>query len=77
MTLCKIGDKNVVDPSAEEESCSAISLVVGITGNPLFYCHPKDAHNYKGSEGKYTTIGMNGSGSMSPKTLKDAISQAM
>lgn len=31
VTLCKIGEHFVVDPSAEEECCSATSLVVGIS----------------------------------------------
>lgn len=30
VTICKIGDQCVVDPSAEEELCSSASLVVGI-----------------------------------------------
>lgn len=77
MTLCKIGDKCVVDPSAEEESCSVISLVVGITGNTRYYCLPQEAQKHPELDGKCSTIGMNGSGSMAPKTLKDAISQGM
>ncbi|KOB72496.1 Exosc7 protein [Operophtera brumata] len=77
VTLCKIGDKCVVDPSAEEESCSVISLVVGITGNPLYYCQAQEAQKYPELDGKCSTIGMNGSGSMAPKTLKDAITQGL
>lgn len=38
VTLCKIGDDCLVDPSAEEEECSRAKLVIGIscpeTGNP-------------------------------------------
>lgn len=30
VTICKIGDQCVVDPSAEEELCSSASLVLGI-----------------------------------------------
>ncbi|XP_049879720.1 exosome complex component RRP42 [Pectinophora gossypiella] len=77
VTLCKIGDKCVVDPSAEEESCSVISLVVGITGNPRCYCDRKDADKVPNLEGKCSTIAMNGAGSVAPKTLKDAIHQGI
>ncbi|CAK1601786.1 unnamed protein product [Parnassius mnemosyne] len=76
VTLCKIGDKCVVDPSAEEESCSVISLVVGVTGNPKFYC-TEDTTNILNVECKCSTIGMNGPGSVAPKTLKDAINQGI
>lgn len=31
VTLCKIGEHCVVDPSAEEEVCSSASLVVGVS----------------------------------------------
>uniref|UniRef100_A0A1B6CR00 Ribosomal RNA-processing protein 42 n=2 Tax=Clastoptera arizonana TaxID=38151 RepID=A0A1B6CR00_9HEMI len=31
VTLCKIGDQCVVDPTAEEETCSSASLVVAVT----------------------------------------------
>lgn len=31
VTVCKIGDCCVVDPSAEEEQCSTASLVVGVS----------------------------------------------
>lgn len=31
VTVCKIGDSCVVDPSAEEEQCSAASVVVGVS----------------------------------------------
>lgn len=30
ITICKIGEHCVVDPSAEEEVCSSASLVVGV-----------------------------------------------
>ncbi|XP_047984985.1 exosome complex component RRP42 [Leguminivora glycinivorella] len=74
VTLCKIGDKCVVDPSAEEESCSVISLVVGVTGNPRYYT----TETLEAPEGgKCTTIAMNGPGSVAPKTLKDAINQGI
>ncbi|XP_063395027.1 exosome complex component RRP42 [Cydia fagiglandana] len=74
VTLCKIGDKCVVDPSAEEESCSVISLVVGVSGNPRHY----STEAVEAPEGgKCTTIAMNGPGSVAPKTLKDAINQGI
>lgn len=75
VTLCKIGDKCVVDPSAEEESCSVISLVVGVTGNPKYYA--KENEKVPDVDGKCSTISMNGPGSLAPKTLKDAINQGM
>ncbi|XP_026319541.1 exosome complex component RRP42 [Hyposmocoma kahamanoa] len=75
VTLCKIGDKCVVDPSAEEESCSVISLVVGVTGNPKYYAKPNE--KVLDVEGKCSTISMNGPGSLAPKTLKDAINQGI
>lgn len=31
ITICKIGDHCIVDPSAEEEACSSASLVVGVS----------------------------------------------
>ncbi|KAM3967597.1 exosome complex component Rrp42 [Aphomia sociella] len=77
VTLCKIGDKCVVDPSAEEESCSVISLVVGVTGNSKFYCNREEAEQLPNVEAKCSTIGMNGPGSVAPKTLKDAINQGL
>ncbi|XP_045447650.1 exosome complex component RRP42 [Melitaea cinxia] len=75
VTLCKIGDKCVVDPSAEEESCSVISLIVGITGNPKYYS--KDAVESPNFECKCSTIGMNGPGSVAPETFKNAINQGI
>ncbi|XP_063548853.1 exosome complex component RRP42 [Cydia strobilella] len=74
VTLCKIGDKCVVDPSAEEESCSVISLLVGVSGNRRHYS-TEALEAPKG--GKCTTIAMNGPGSVAPKTLKDAINQGI
>lgn len=73
VTLCKIGDKCVVDPSAEEESCSVISLIVGITGNPACYSN-EEVTNVKY---RCSTIGMNGPGSVAPETLKEAINQGI
>ncbi|CAH0767003.1 unnamed protein product [Diatraea saccharalis] len=75
VTLCKIGDKCVVDPSAEEENCSVISLIVGVTGNKRHY-YPNHTDK-QCTESKCTTIGMNGPGSVVSKTLKDAIKQGI
>ncbi|XP_013149569.1 PREDICTED: exosome complex component RRP42 [Papilio polytes] len=75
VTLCKIGSKCVVDPSAEEERCSFISLVVGVTGNPIFY--DKEDNDMTIIDCKCSTISMNGPGSLSPTTLKSAINQGM
>ncbi|PZC85700.1 hypothetical protein B5X24_HaOG215970 [Helicoverpa armigera] len=74
VTLCKIGDKCVVDPSAEEESCSVISVIVGISGDPSCY---SDDETMSEVGGKLTTIDMFGPGSVAPKTLKDAINQGI
>lgn len=73
VTLCKIGDKCVVDPSAEEESCSVVSVIVGITGNANCYCDGDKSD----CEGKFTTIDISGPGSLAPKTLKNAINQGI
>ncbi|XP_067010285.2 exosome complex exonuclease RRP42 [Anabrus simplex] len=35
VTLCKIGDHCVVDPTAEEETCSAASIVISVSKNSL------------------------------------------
>lgn len=63
-----------MDPSAEEESCSVISLIVGITGNPAYYSDKKGLDNVKC---RCSTIGMNGPGSVAPETLREAINQGM
>lgn len=55
VTLCKIGDFFIVDPSAEEEECSVTSLVVGIA------C--------KDNKGIVTTTRMCGSGSLRLDTM--------
>ncbi|XP_075970340.1 exosome complex component Rrp42 [Anticarsia gemmatalis] len=75
ITLCKIGEKYVVDPSAEEERCSVISVVVGITGNPS--CYSDKNVELTDTEGKFTTIDLSGPGSLAPKTLKNAITQGI
>ncbi|KAL0851379.1 hypothetical protein ABMA28_007195 [Loxostege sticticalis] len=76
VTLCKIGENCVVDPSAEEESCSVISLIVGVTGNRQYYTQEEETDK-KTMEGKCTTIAMHGPGSVAPKTLKEAINQGI
>lgn len=35
MTVCKIGDYCIVDPSVDEEICSTSSAVVGVSGNKI------------------------------------------
>ncbi|GBP13176.1 Exosome complex component RRP42 [Eumeta japonica] len=77
VTLCKIGDKCVVDPTAEEESCSIVSLIVGITGNPKFYQTEKENEQSFDGSAKCSTIDINGPGSVHPKTLNNAINQGM
>lgn len=77
VTLCRIGDKCVVDPSAEEECCSAVSVVVGITGTPKNYLNGPESDKIPDVEGKCTTIGMNGSGSVRRTTLNGAIELAV
>ncbi|XP_050342569.1 exosome complex component RRP42 [Nymphalis io] len=74
VTLCKIGNKCVVDPSAEEESCSVTSLIIGITGNPKYYSQESDSPNL---ECKCSTIGMNGPGSVTSETFKTAVTQGI
>lgn len=34
VTVCKIGDQCLVDPSAEEEECSLAKLVIGVSSTP-------------------------------------------
>lgn len=35
VTVCKIGEQCVVDPSVEEEICSTASIVIGVSGNKI------------------------------------------
>ncbi|XP_045779105.1 exosome complex component RRP42 [Maniola jurtina] len=76
VTLCKIGDNCVVDPTAEEETCSAVSLIVGVTGNPKYYCDDKK-QDLPAFQPKCSAIGMHGPGSVTTKTLKNAINQGI
>lgn len=60
VTVCKIGDHCVVDPSAEEEECSAISVVIGVS--------------YKGGgKGSVTSIRTSGEGSFHADTLSKSL----
>lgn len=58
VTLCKVGDKCIIDPTAEEEECSVASLVVGVS-----------CLNQR--EGVIATMRTNGEGSLSPETLRE------
>ncbi|XP_065087435.1 exosome complex exonuclease RRP42 [Ochlerotatus camptorhynchus] len=59
VTVCKIGDHCVVDPSAEEEECSAISVVIGVSR--------------KGHKGSVTSIRTSGEGSFHADTLMKSL----
>lgn len=59
VTLCKIGEHCVVDPSAEEEECSSATLVIGVA------CH-------NGRE-FVTTTRTTGAGSFHNDTLTDSL----
>ncbi|XP_055592570.1 exosome complex exonuclease RRP42 [Uranotaenia lowii] len=60
VTVCKIGDHSVIDPSAEEEECSAISVVVGVSYS-------------KEGEGSITSIRTSGEGSFHADTLNKSL----
>uniref|UniRef100_A0A182J3L9 Ribosomal RNA-processing protein 42 n=1 Tax=Anopheles atroparvus TaxID=41427 RepID=A0A182J3L9_ANOAO len=64
VTVCKIGDQCVVDPSGEEEECSAVSVVVGVTSRP---------------DGKrcVSTVRTSGEGSIHMDTLKKCFELAV
>lgn len=62
-----------MDPSAEEEFCSIVSIVVGVSGNPAHY----SMEEQENVECKFTTIGMSGVGGLAPELIKSAISQGM
>uniref|UniRef100_U5ES28 Ribosomal RNA-processing protein 42 n=1 Tax=Corethrella appendiculata TaxID=1370023 RepID=U5ES28_9DIPT len=63
VTLCKIGEYCIVDPSAEEEECSVASIVVGIS-------YPKT------DDCKITTIRTTGYGSFHLDTLNKSLDLA-
>ncbi|XP_055533964.1 exosome complex component RRP42 [Wyeomyia smithii] len=60
VTVCKIGDHCVVDPSAEEEECSAISVVIGLSYRD-------------GKRGSITSIRTSGEGSFHADTLNKSL----
>lgn len=62
VTLCKIGEHCVIDPSAEEEECSVVSLVVGVS------CRGGD-----NEEGVVTNMRTCGAGSLRTETLNQGI----
>ncbi|XP_058059719.1 exosome complex exonuclease RRP42 [Anopheles bellator] len=64
VTVCKIGDQCVVDPSAEEEECSAVSVVVGVS------CCPEGKQSI-------TTVRTSGDGSVHMDTLKKCFDLAV
>lgn len=59
VTVCKIGDSCVIDPSAEEEQCSSVGIVVSISR--------RDKESY------ITHTHMVGIGSLHPDTLIDCV----
>lgn len=59
ITICKIGEHCIVDPSAEEEVCSSASLVVGVTR--------------RGDEGYISNIRTSGIGSFHIETLSKCL----
>lgn len=56
VTLCKIGENCIIDPTAEEEECSVASLVVGVSCVSV-------------TEGMIATIRTSGAGSLSQETM--------
>ncbi|CAO1330046.1 unnamed protein product [Diamesa hyperborea] len=65
VTVCKIGECCIVDPSIEEEICSTASVVVGVSGTA------------DGNIGKITTMKTIGGGSLHSDTLDDCIDIAL
>lgn len=59
ITICKIGDHFIVDPSSEEEVCSSASLVVGLTR--------------RGDQGLITSIWTSSVGSYHNETLSKSL----
>lgn len=64
VTLCKIGNHCVVDPSAEEEKCSVASLVVGIS------CISEN-------DGMITTMRTCGAGSLRIETVNESLEMSV
>ncbi|XP_052888098.1 exosome complex exonuclease RRP42 [Anopheles moucheti] len=63
VTVCKIGDQCVVDPSAEEEECCVASVAIGVTSSP------------DGGQ-TITTVHTAGKGSIRLETLKKCFDTA-
>lgn len=61
VTICKIGEHVIVDPTIEEETCSTTSVVIGVS-------FPPDQE-----QGFITAIKTIGSGSIHSDTLDDCI----
>uniref|UniRef100_A0A336LSB5 Ribosomal RNA-processing protein 42 n=1 Tax=Culicoides sonorensis TaxID=179676 RepID=A0A336LSB5_CULSO len=64
VTLCKIGENCIIDPTAEEEECSVASLVVGVS------CINE-------TEAMISTIRTSGTGSVSLETLYDKLNMSI
>lgn len=64
VTLCKIGEDCIIDPTAEEEECSVASLVVGVS------C-------VSAKEGVIATIRTSGTGSLSQETMNDKLDMSI
>lgn len=84
VTICKIGEHCVVDPSADEEVCSSASVVIGVsndgkgnlreTGLQLdLIVHIISIAYVIRLESRVTTIRTNGSGSFHPDTLNRSV----
>lgn len=76
VTLWKLGENYIVDASIEEESCSIMSLLVGVIGDPSYYGQSKP-ESEKVHYNKCSTIAINGCGSIKTVAMKDAITQGM
>ncbi|CAK1544559.1 unnamed protein product [Leptosia nina] len=74
VTLCRMDEENIVDPTAEEETCIAVSIVVGVSGNPALYTSSEDTTP---SDHKCTTISMSGNGGILPDAMKIVIAEGI
>lgn len=77
VTLCKIGEHCVADPTGEEQKCSIVSLIVAVSGDPHNYCAIEgiDVDMTSNGKGRLCTIATHGPGSFHPQTLLDAMKQ--
>ncbi|XP_063706180.1 exosome complex component RRP42 [Culicoides brevitarsis] len=64
VTLCKVGDDCIIDPTAEEEECKIASLVVGVC------CQSE-------TEATIATIRTSGTGSISQETLSKQLKMSL